>query len=81
MAYEWTPETPTYGNRFGFWIEKSGVGQLQFDVIDETSAEGPYNEAAQATLLGQVKDALETAGFTVHPISLIGGASKTLTEV
>lgn len=78
MAHEWTPNTPTYGGQMYFSVT-DGVTSLAFDVQDE--GEVPHSETQQAALLGVIKDALEAANLTVGPIVLLGGASKTLTEV
>lgn len=77
MAYEWGNEQITYGSKMFFYATKGGV-TISFD----GSVDAPEfpTQSALAGFMGDLKDALETAGFTVPVVNLLGQASKTLEE-
>lgn len=77
MTYEWANPNINYNMPIVFTVS-NGVATI--DCNTANAGEG-FNEAQFATLMGQIKDALEGASLVVGPIYLSGGASKTLEEV
>lgn len=78
MTYQWTnPATTTYQEPIIFSISNGVVG---IDCTAVNSGEG-MNPTQFATLMGQIKDALEDAGLTVGTIYLSLAGAAVLQDV